>query len=516
MHLHYSTTNKQRKRKIPRFHIIMAREVEEDEQIGSMIIDAVDNDSNSKCSNEDNLSPPAPKFAIKQKLFARDTDTPLLYEAVVRKFIFAPKSKKVHIGRIKLNPDDTFDNQQLDAIYATEPAKTWHYFVHYQGWNVKWDRWIQEDSLFEEKESTRILASRLKEESKCLKKRKQSDNVVLEVMQKMVKLEEEFRDREAKGQPLIENKEMQERKSSANDEPKHDVKESKESDWDRNTKSKAATMNFIRKEINLRQRNLSSKKFSNAINTPFTMKKVLTDEWEVISQCGMLHNIPAAVSVMDVLNAYHDSKIKMLRTDATVNDSIEEKKGDLNKHALLESNDEDIKRSVHDAAEEEWKEMIHGLAIYFDHSLPKKLLYRHELPQCLVLEKDNEDKRYCELYPCEHLLRLCLKLPELVEDANDITDEEKSKIIFKLGDLVRFLQKHQGKYLLQRYRKPTADEREKSKRLQGRLGLQDSKCVESKLVKPEDVEGTKVKLEEKKSKTTTLNKGYQKKKRRMT
>ena len=527
------------------------------------------------CTNNNIVSQPSPKFAVKQRVLARDTDTPLLYDAVVRKQIYAPKSTKVHVGRIQLpNPDDepfgdnnnNSNEQQLDDLLRTseEDSKlmTWHYFVHYQGWNVKWDRWVQEDSLFEDKEDTRILAKKLKEESKCLKIKRQSDQVVISVMQKLLKLEEEFRKNErcAEGVDNCENSAVGEkddkdkkREDSSKDESvqKGQKKEKERKDVEKKKKNNigvTTTAKFIKKEVELRKRDLCSKRPSNAINIPFTIKKVLTDEWEVISQCGMLHKLPATVSVMDALNAYHDGKIQMLRNNGVQPSNghstiIEEKKeeekqdsgNDLSTLSTLQrdtisgsshgigSDDSSnigeggtVLQAVNNAAEQEWKDMTLGLAMYFDLALPKQLLYRHELPQHIVMEKEHPDKRYCELYPCEHLLRLCLKLPDLVDSASDMTEEEKSKIMFKTGDFVRFLQKHQNMFLLQRYRKPNPEEREKAKKLQSRLGLvttvkpTELKEGEDNIYKSEGSEHEEIKRKRKR------DRGQQRKKRKLT
>eukprot|EP00978_Attheya_sp_CCMP212_P017413 scaffold46356_cov55-Attheya_sp.AAC.1 len=120
--------------------------------------------------------------------------------------------------------------------------------------------------------------------------------------------------------------------------------------------------------------------------------------------------------------------------------------------------------------DEEWREMVDGIALFFDQALSTQLLFRHEIPQCMVLEQ-NHEKRYCELYPCEYLIRMCIKLPESLEDAKHIAEDEKSRIVFKVGDLLRFLNRHQDVYFLQQYRKATAEESAKAERLKKRLGL---------------------------------------------
>ena len=529
---------------------------------------------------------PEPLFRVKQRVLARDTDTPLLYDATVRKIMYAPRSKKVHICRVSIDVldnhtgdtidvddedllEEVFGSSNTNRAHASNSSNasnagnansaseteietfkshssatqthTWHYFVHYQGWNVNWDRWVDEDSLFDDKPTTRLLAKKLKDESKCLKKTKKksgsrSDKVVMEVMQRILRLEKEFREKEAKGESLdcLDNevearKQMQSKKiKGANAKPLHAQQQQQQQQQQIHrkntnnttninnkkstiTKNKKAKEQLIQKELKLRQKDLSSKKLSNAVNLPFTLKKVLTDEWEVI-QCGMVHNLPARVTAKDALDAYYKSKIEMIRNDPSLSVATEEA-GEADEAATtqvpMSNNEEDdqLEEKKDDstptipatttttntiqpqnAAEQEWKDMTDGLAMYFDQSLSKQLLYRQEVPQCIVMENylyTKDKKRYCEIYPCEHLVRLCcLKLPELLiaEEENDnkndnktdigsLTGEERNKILFKLGDFIRFLQKHQATYLLQRYRKLTVEEREKAKKLQSKLGL---------------------------------------------
>ena len=68
---------------------------------------------------------------------------------------------------------------------------------------------------------------------------------------------------------------------------------------------------------------------------------------------------------------------------------------------------------------------------------------------------------------------MCIKLPDLLDDAKHISDEEKSKILFKIGDLLRFLNRHHDLYFLQRFRKATVEEVAKAQRLKKKLGLEE-------------------------------------------
>ncbi len=424
-----------------------------------------------------------PQFAVFQKILAKDNTTPLLYEAIIRKVIYGPKSRNVNIFLIE-SPEDNVDDATLDTIFSQEPKYCWHYFVHYSGWKATWDRWVDEDQIFPDNEDSRILATRLKEESKCLKKGS-SKKKILGVMQRIVRLEQELRDKLARGESIeLQNSEScsatdEGVKKMGKPEPKKDV----------NPKD-AVTKTFLSREVRLRRQDLTSRNCS--INLPFPLKKVLTDDWEIVTKCDMLHSIPAVVSVMDALNAYYDGKMRVLNADINRTNGVgletgmdiespaeeEEKKDeDCNMGGSMvstegedTSDDDDEEMIERNRSQKEWKDMVEGICMFFDEALPKRLLFRHEIPQCMLLEETHE-KRYCELYPCEYLIRMCIKLPDMLEEAKQIPEDEKSKILFKIGDLLRFLNRNQDDYFLQRYRKATNEENTKATRLKKKLGL---------------------------------------------
>jgi mortality factor 4-like protein 1 len=397
--------------------------------------------------------PSDPKFAVTQKVLSKDMDTPLLYEAVVRKLVYAPKSKKLNICLLE-SPDEGLLQDELQSIMDNqEQVYSWHYFVHYHGWNVKYDRWVDEDQLFPDTLESRALAKRLKEESKCLKKGA-SQKKVLEVMQRIVRLERELREKLAKGESIDddvvkckenETNHVKIRENDSGSNTTCDKKKNKD-------EQEIITKSFVTKEADLRKNHLTFQKC--AINLPFPLKKIITDDWEIITQCGMLHSIPTPISVRDALNSYCESKEKMINENQSMQQEEKEENGE----------------SSNQNQTNEWKEMVEGIALFFDQALPKRLLFRHEVPQCLLLEERFE-LRYSELYPCEYLIRMCTKLPEYLEDAKQIDEDEKSKILYKIGDLLRFLSKYQDRYFLQRYRKATEEEKAKAERLKKRLGL---------------------------------------------
>ncbi len=385
---------------------------------GSLHVTDEDTDDLSVVEDGEDSAPPSyeAKYRIFQKVLAKDNDTPLLYQAVVRKIVWAPKSQKMNLSLIESSDDE--DTEELESF-------TWHYFVHFVGWKVQWDRWVDEDKLFEDTEDARILAKRLKEETKVLKKN-QSKNKFLKVMQNIVKLERELREKQARGESIekVKDKKVTEEEVKSTQETRQEAKKKEKH---------GITGAILAREVKLRKLDLRSRKCS--INLPFPLKKILTDDWEVITQCEMLHSMPAAVSVKDALDAYLESKLKML-TGGRTNDIMEEKKDDdsgkfskIFVHYNGQTHEPIILYDDETNDGQEWRDMIDGIAIFFDQALTKNLLYRHEIPQCRWLEQ-NYEKRYSELYPCEYLIRLCLKLPDVIADA-DYSEDQKAKILVR-------------------------------------------------------------------------------------
>jgi len=98
--------------------------------------------------------------------------------------------------------------------------------------------------------------------------------------------------------------------------------------------------------------------------------------------------------------------------------------------------------------------MVEDIAQFFDEALQVHLLYRQEQAQCFIIQSDpnDEKKKFCEIYGCEYLLRLFVRFPSFLLQSN-IEESQANKIFFKIGDFVRFLQKHQSRFFLQSYRK---------------------------------------------------------------
>ncbi|XP_066323410.1 protein MRG1-like [Miscanthus floridulus] len=141
---------------------------------------------------------------------------------------------------------------------------------------------------------------------------------------------------------------------------------------------------------------------------PLTLKKQLVDDWEFVSQMGKLVKLPRSPTVDDILKKYLEHRAKK---DGKINDS--------------------------------YAEILKGLRCYFDKALPSMLLYKKERDQ--YAEEVKGDVSPSTVYGAEHLLRLFVKLPELLAFVN-MEEDALNKLQIKLLDILKFIQKNQSTF----------------------------------------------------------------------
>ncbi|XP_017239236.2 protein MRG2-like [Daucus carota subsp. sativus] len=232
---------------------------------------------------------------------------------------------------------------KVQKVESTRTKGCLH-FVHYPGWNKKWDEWLQAERLKKFTEETVPNQSKECGESARARNRKCG----------------------------IKNKEKQ-----------------------------STDISQTEKNIN--------------IEIPPTLKKQLVDDFEFVTRLGQLVNLPRTPNVSDILNKYSAFRVK--------------KDNGLN---------------------EEMEEFSRGLCGYFDKALPAMLLYDSERKQYQALSE--EHKPPSGVYGAEHLLRLFVKLPEILEPVK-IEEETLIKLQHEIQFLLKFLRKNQSKFFLSTYQR---------------------------------------------------------------
>ena len=449
--------------------------------------------------------------------------------SVVRRAMWGLREKKINV--LLVNPDDP---NALKLEEEDEEEWCWHYFVHYQGWNVKWDRWVEEGSLYVANETSRELAALLKKElDKIVKLQKKGGggNDINVIRRRMAQLEAECREEERREElrkkgllpPKAEcddiagssggNDEGDDNKGGDDNtdgdasinkkddgadavvEDGEDVKEPATATSGEATpkpKRKTHPKALLEKEKKLRKKHLEGKLWRKAshaqkIVLPFTLKKVMVEEWELVTLCGMVPRLPSGVPIREALNRFLQNKFQQLgivsdsgidRHGSTIEHSgggscsPEEEKKDADpaddiaeleamENAELETMTEDDQTTK---KRREWEEMVNGVAQFFDEALPVHLLYEQERTHHRVMMRSDdailEGKLPSEIYGCEYLLRLMVQFPTLLSESG-LPESDMRTILSKMNELLRFLQKHQSELFNATYRKPEGKELKK-------------------------------------------------------
>jgi len=531
-----------------------------------------DEEDQQQRNNENDIgggmkSLPAPLYTQNQRVYAKDETTGLLYPAMVRKTTWGPKSgSSLPVPALLEKANNNENNDAGSADNDTSNDKTneggieeeddedehrtnpkfncHHYYVHYMGWNVKWDRWVEECYLYDHSDSTKLLADKIQKQYDKVKPKKKGQKMSVSQinrwMKKMVEVELEHRRLEREGALTSSDDTSRSDTGKVEDARKTDSEEAVATTNETNDKNDsnaakpAATdekekpkdvakptvkEETLQKQAQLRARGLQLKRkriHADRLHIPFTLKKILVEEWEVISQCGMLYDLPLKVSVRDALNSYLESKLVPMREKKVTENFKTSSSSGKEDDKMEVDNEIDTEQSSVVDREKEWVNMVEGIALLFDQALPIHLLFEQERAQYGSLRRQilaqrriaayndqleamkmdgvngsvrdagasNEDDqpsaesidiktdattsseeskplpdRMSEIYGCEHLLRLFIRLPAVVAAATpSISEPDARRIFSKLGDLVRYIQKHQSELFKSTFRKPLQNE----------------------------------------------------------
>eukprot|EP00308_Calcidiscus_leptoporus_P024889 CAMPEP_0119375646 /NCGR_PEP_ID=MMETSP1334-20130426/36527_1 /TAXON_ID=127549 /ORGANISM="Calcidiscus leptoporus, Strain RCC1130" /LENGTH=332 /DNA_ID=CAMNT_0007394011 /DNA_START=26 /DNA_END=1021 /DNA_ORIENTATION=- len=156
------------------------------------------------------------------------------------------------------------------------------------------------------------------------------------------------------------------------------------------------------------------------LRLPQAMKLRLIDDWERISRERKLVPLPRDQTIATLLDDFVATKAK---------------------------------RTSHERL---YTEVCDGMRSFFNQALPQVLLYKYERKQMRDVRDEHKEKTYVELYGAEHMLRLFVKLPELLVHCK-LQREHMSVLLSKLTELLKFMQAHKSKYFANAFESPSEE-----------------------------------------------------------
>ena len=152
------------------------------------------------------------------------------------------------------------------------------------------------------------------------------------------------------------------------------------------------------------------------LRLPHGAKLKLIEDWERISREKKLAPLPRTPSIHTILDDFLAAKAR---------------------------------RTSHERL---YGEVCDGVRAYFNQALPTILLYKYERRQFRET-KENQKTQPVEYYGAEHLLRLFVKLPDLLARCN-MQREHMTVLVSKLAELLKFVISNKQKYLNADYTEP--------------------------------------------------------------
>lgn len=254
------------------------------------------------------------------------------------------------------------------TIKSQQKDKMIRYFVHYQGWNKSWDEWVPENRVLKYNEANIEKQTELRESHDA-------------------------------------NKAKKKKRALDNDTP---VPSPSNSSSAKSTRAAAAgkedvTRKKLKVEPNVEDEAEFTKKMEIRIKLPDDLKNWLVDDWDLITRQKKLVEIPAKMTVQQILDDY-----------------VKSKKGSKVKESQV-------------------VEVAAGIREYFDTMLNCQLLYKFEKPQNLkVIKESPEDTPMSSIYGCIHLVRLFVRLGQMLV-YSDLDEKDITVLLSHIHDFLKYM-----------------------------------------------------------------------------
>lgn len=358
------------------------------------------------------------KFEQAQKVYVKDNGG--IYEATILHIY--ERSRLEHMCHVNRGASLKSKRQYLESACnfleeSSDSFGCWAYFIHFNGWKTRWDKWVWECVLLRDEAETREAVQRYQENARSEKIRQR------ELKKNKTNGRSNDESRRKRGRP---KKEVVVHKSGANE------------DYNEQNETQTNTAQENHGDLN---RKYAKDEF---FEWPNILREILVyDRGQINGIAGVARrvlDVPSACPISNMLIAFRkevDKRIEKRFKDVTDTDTL--------------ARMEELKIN--------WVKFIQGLVSLFEKVCGKYLLYRHETQQYAAMLKDEslQQDRKCHIYGCIYLLRLFIILPQLI-DEGCISEDQTAEIKMKSQDLLKFLAKKHVKYFQSIYRIPTYNE----------------------------------------------------------
>lgn len=287
---------------------------------------------------------------------------------------------------------------------SKKEEKSYEYLVHYFGWNKKWDEWLTKDRLHKldsitvKKKSARTSGTGVK-----VKKRKRGKSTITVIDEEKIGDDSKSSTKaknDADSKTNTNKKKKQKKKQSAQDKS-----------------SAFTTQSIVQPTYADSQMEDTDTSPAIKLSLTFKLKKQLIRDWELVAKQHLVP-LPRTPNVATIVQGFLAFKKKGKRYDKSI------------------------------------QVICDGICKYFDVAVSRQLLYRFERPQYrrMIVKGQRVASKPSEIYGAEHLLRLFVKLPSMLAQTT-MDAEATAQVQTRLGDFLKYLQKHHSSLFLTDYDK---------------------------------------------------------------
>lgn len=355
------------------------------------------------------------KYELNEKVLVYQG--PLLYDAKIAKTYdpliqkisyYDEKKKEV----ITTSPDKKFPDKYLSEVV---------YRVHYNGWNVKWDEWVDLARMMPDTKENRTLkeeieysvqeAERVKQEEE---RQKEEEKEKEKEKAKRLKAKMKGKGKSVKVEGLINGNGGLNGVTANLDDSSRGKRGRKKgstdmNDGDDSKRKKVGDINILAQYDTKN----GLKHGQILLEVPDELKIILVDDWEMITKNNKLVIVPSSHSVNDVLSEFSGFLAR-------------------------EFNDDEVELSI-------LLEMTESIRLYFDQCVGTFVIYRYERPQYNDLLAQGVSN-FGDLYGPIFLLRMLTIFPSIL--ALNKVDASTMKISKAYLDIIlHWLNTHKEEYL---------------------------------------------------------------------